>query len=144
MSRKLHKGKKMSLPPFVAVTWEVLNSKAFVDLSHHARVALLYFLGKPKRHPKDSEYYSTPFTFPYSEAKRLGFPNSTFAKAIRALVAHGFIDPVEKGGCFGDLKKANRFTLSERWRSFGVANFEVIDWRGFVQRPRKTKGHTAR
>ena len=125
------------LPPFVAITWQQLNSAAFIDLCHYARAALPYFLGKVKLPYQDPSRLQTPFSFPYSEAKRLGFPTSTFSKAIKQLVHHGFIDPYRKGGCYGDLKVSNQFTLSERWKKYGTPAFETSNWDCFIPKPRK-------
>ena len=132
--------KRGSLPPFVPMTWELLNSRAFIELCHLSRAALPYFLGKVKTPFHDPSRFNTPFSFPYSEAKRLGFPTSTFAKATKELVAHGFIDPYRKGGCYGDLKVSNQFLLSVRWKHFGTAGFEESDWSGFIQRPKRKHG----
>lgn len=136
MAAKRRKRSQGKLPPFVALTWQVLNSKALIELNHHSRAALPYFFGKVKLPFGDSELYTREFSFPYAEAKRLGFPTSTFAKVIRQLVEHGFIDPQQRGGCYGDLKASNKFTLSARWKNYGTPAFEASDWRCFIPKPR--------
>src|SRR3990172_3405879 len=85
------------LPPFVALTWEILNSKAFKELPYATAKALPYFLGKVKTGFNDTQRYLTNFSFSYSEAKNYGFAFSTFSKVIQSLIAFGFIDPVHKG-----------------------------------------------
>jgi len=127
------------LPPFVALTWEMLNSSALTDLNHYSRAALPYFLGKVKLPYKHSERFTMGFKFPYSEGKKLGFPTSTFSKAICQLIAHGFIDPIERGGCYGDLKLSNKFALSRRWEKYGTKNFITVDWNTFIQEQRKAR-----
>ncbi len=132
--------RRQKTPPlkaFVAITWELLISAAFIELCHYSRAALPYFLGKVKLSPADPRKYTTPFSFPYSEAKRLGFPTSTFAKAIEQLVKYGFLDPVSKGGCYGEIKAPNEFTLSNRWRSYGTKEFVASSWKSFIPKPRK-------
>jgi hypothetical protein len=130
---------KNPLVGFVAILWVVLNSVAFISLRHYSRAVLPYLLGKVKLSPTDPRKFQTPFSFSYREAQRLGFPSSTFAKALQELVAHGFLDPHTKGGCYGDLKVSNQFTLSNRWMKFGTESFKESDWKSFIQKPRKMK-----
>jgi hypothetical protein len=96
---------KNSLPPFVALLWEMLNSWAYKELNSSAAKALLYFLGKFKGVYSDPQRYKLAFPFSYSEAERLGFASSTFSRVIRELVRKGFIDPVDKGGLKSDAKR---------------------------------------
>lgn len=136
---KSRKRSANKLPPFVPLIWELLNAPAFIALCHYARAVLPYCLGKVKLPYNDPQRLEQPFSFPYSEAKRLGFPTSTFAKAIQQLVEHGFLDPVRKGGCYGDLKVSNQFKLSNRWQRYGTPSFIQDDWKSFIQKPRKNK-----
>jgi hypothetical protein len=108
------------LPPFVALTWDMLNSKAYIALTASAAKALPYFLGKIKKPHHDPEKYSTEFTFSYPEGLRLGFSHSTFAKIIRDLEAFGFIDWVAQGGMRGKGKGYNRFKLAKKWEHYGA------------------------
>jgi len=127
------------LPPFVALPWKLLNSKAYYHLNHASRAALPFFLGKPKVPFDRPNFCEIIFTFPYSEAKRVGIPTSTFFKVIRELVATGFIDPQDKGGLRGNCKVANRFTTSRRWQDFGTPDFKALDWSTFIPKPRKNQ-----
>lgn len=136
MKKKGRKSQNNRLPPFVALTWEILNSKAYKDLPPSSSKALPYFLGKVKRPYKDPERYSDTFHFSYSEGKRLGFSYGTFSKVIQDLVRFGFIDPIDKGGLRGDCKSYNIFKLSKRWNSYGTENFISLDWRCFIPKPR--------
>lgn len=122
------------LPPFVALTWEMLNSKAYKDLSYAPAKALPYFSGKYKGDYHDPQRYLFEFPFSYSEAKRHGFAFSTFSKVIRDLVGRGFIDPVDRGGLRSDGKSYNLFKLSRRWEKYGTEGFKYIDWRCFLPR----------
>jgi hypothetical protein len=106
------------LPPFVAITWQLLNSMAYKKLPSSAAKALPYFLGKIKCTFRDPERYATEFTFSYPEGLRLGFSHSTFAKIIRDLETFGFIDWIVQGGMRGKGKGYNRFKLSDRWEHY--------------------------
>lgn len=132
MSKKRHGDR---LPPFVALTWEMLNSKAFKDLPASAAKALPYFLGKYKYLYHDPQRSLFEFTFSYSEGKRYGFASSTFSNVIKDLVSRGFIDPVDKGGLRSDGKSHNLFKLSRRWEKYGTPEFQKLDWKCFLPKP---------
>ncbi len=125
--------KKNKLPPFVAVTWKMLNSAAFKELSPSASKILIYFIGKPKIIITSYEFYTTSFNFTYREAQTLGFSPSTYFRCIEELVSKGFIDPVWKGGLRGDGKSANKFKNSQRWLDYGKPTFIKKSWQQFVQ-----------
>jgi hypothetical protein len=128
--------KKNSLPPFVALLWEMLNSRAYKELNSSAAKALPYFLGKFRGAYRDPQRYKFVFPFSYSEAEWLGFASSTFSRVIQELVRKGFIDPVDKGGLRSDGKSYNLFSLSERWKEYRTARFEDADWKCFKPRTR--------
>lgn len=114
----------------------MLNSKAYINLPQSAAKALPYFLGKVKKPFFDPERYLQIFELSYGEADRYGFACSTFSNVIQALVRHGFIDPVDKGGLRSDGKSYNKFRLSKRWENYEQADFEKLEWRCFVPKPR--------
>lgn len=120
------------LPPFVPMTWELLNSRAYIELPNAAKGALPYFFGKVYKTPKDPQRYRDTFEFSYREAKRLGHANSTFSKIIQDLMTYGFIDPVEKGGLRGNGKSCSKFRLSTRWEQYGTPEFKEVRWMCFV------------
>ncbi len=125
MSRAVQK--KQKLPPFVALTWEVLNSAAYKELPPSAAKALPFFLGKDGRAVrKQGGDYTGTFEFSYGEAEAMGFATRTFARAITDLVAHGFIEMAGYGGLRGNCKSFNRFQLSGRWRNYGTALFRDV------------------
>lgn len=128
------------LPPFVALTWEMLNSSAYKELPPSAAKALPYFLGKPKLPCGDPEYLATEFSLSYGEANRYGFASSTYSKIIQALMRMGFIDPLYKGGLRGGGLSTSVFTLSDRWRKYGQSAFQKVEWKQFltVRRMRPT------
>lgn len=116
------------LPPFVAITREMLNSKAYRKLPPSAAKILPHFLDKVRTAYHDPVKYSTTFNFPYSEAKRLGYGKTTFYKILKALMRKGFIDPVSKGGLRGEGYTKSSFTLSQRWEKYGRADFKEVLW----------------
>jgi hypothetical protein len=128
---KKRKKTKDKFPPFVALTWDLLNSKAYKNLPPSASKALPYFLGKVKVPFNDPNKYENSFTFSYKEGKRLGFSSSTFHKVICQLVEKGFIDPVQKGGLRSDAKTFNFFKLSRRHERYGENDFKKLDWKTF-------------
>ena len=122
------------LPPFVPLTWEMLNSRAYKELTPSSAKALPYFLGKVKLPYHDPEKYRIEFEFRYSEAERLGFANTTFYRSITKLIDFGFMDPVSKGGKKSSGYSSNRFKLSERWKGYGTKDFrKVKSWSEFYQ-----------
>jgi hypothetical protein len=122
---------KNKLPPFVPMTWVMLNSKAYKELPPSACKMLPYFLGKVKLLFRDTQYYWTEFSFPYSEGKRFGCAKKTFFEVVKALMKFGFIDPVKKGGLKGFKHTASIYKLSRRWEVYGTASFEQINWECF-------------
>lgn len=128
--------KKDRLPPFVPLTWEMLNSKAYKDLTPSAAKVLPYFLGKLKFGYNDTQRYKEEFQLSYSEAKRYGFATATHHRNISQLIAKGFIDPVDKGGLRGLSRSYSLFTLSCRWKDYGMPGFEKISWSCFQPRDR--------
>ena len=128
------KSKNNKLPPFVALTWEMLNSKAYKELPASSAKALPYFLGKPKYNYNDPQRYREEFHVSYPEARKYGFAISTHHKSISQLIEKGFIDPVDKGGLRGLGRSYNLFTLSWRWKEYGNPGFLKISWRSFAPR----------
>lgn len=125
--------KKNRLPPFVALPWDMLNSKAYKDLSHASGKALPYFLGKVKTSFNDPQRYWTEFSFSYREASKNGFATTTHHNVICELIAKGFLDPIKKGGLKSDGKGYNLFKLSRRWEQYGKPDFKEIKWHTFIQ-----------
>ena len=137
MKRRNRSGFKNT--PFVALTWELLNSKAYKQLPSSAAKILPHFLGKAKIDFRDPARYETQFTFPYSEAHRYGFAKSTFSKALRDLMRFGFIDPVSKGGLRGTGLTSSMFKLSKRWADYDTTRFREIKWECFYKEQRQVQ-----
>jgi len=122
------------LPPFVAMTWEMLNHPAYIELPASAKGMLPYFIGKVRASVRDTVHYSTSFIFPYSEAERYGCSRHTFFRVLESLVRHGFLDPVERGGLRGTGLTTSTFRLSPRWKKYGTADYQEITWRQFGEK----------
>lgn len=131
--------KKLRLPPFVPLTWELLNSQAYIDLPASAAKALPYFLGKVKLALNDPQRHKTEFSFSYGEAEQLGFARGTHSRSITELMDKGFINPVDKGGLRGCGRSCSLFILSDRWKRYGTPEFEQIaPWNQFAPVFKKT------
>lgn len=122
------------LPPFVPLTWDMLNHKAYKELPYAASKALPYFLGKVQIAYSDPRRLSNEFSFSYREGKSLGFSYGTFSKVIQDLVKYGFIDPIDRGGLRGESKSNSLFCLSDRWILFRQEGFQLVEWRCFFPR----------
>jgi hypothetical protein len=118
------KKSKDRLPPFVAIPWDILNSKSYKNLKFASAKALPYFLGKPKLRFTDIDYCVSVFNFSYGEALKLGFARETFSRAVKDLQANGFIVKVKSGGLRGDQKSYSKYTLSSKWKQ--IENKEKI------------------
>ena len=130
MGRGSRKGNR--LPPFVALTWSVLNSQAYKELPHSAGKVLPYFLGKVKVNHNDPQRHMIDFPFSYREAKNYGFASTTHHRVIAELIRKGFIDPVDKGGLRSGGLTSSFFRLSTRWVDYGTNKFkEIGEWSDF-------------
>jgi len=123
---------KLALPPFVPMTWALLNSQAYKDLSFASRAMLPYFIGKPSINIRSDLYLKTEFSISYKEATSYGCSTRTFSRVIEDLMRKGFIDPVDKGGLRGWGLSCNVFRMSERWKDYGKKAFVEIEWRQFI------------
>jgi len=116
---------------FVSLPWELLNSEAYIQMKPSARAALPYFRGRVKRSYSDNFYYREIYTFTYRHGIRVGFSRATFYTIIKEIVAHGFVDPVDKGGLRCDRKSCSKFKNSKRWEKYGTKEFVHVDWESF-------------
>jgi hypothetical protein len=113
--------KHNKLPPFVALTWDLLNSPAYKALTPSSAKALPYFLGKVKVQYRDPERYEKLFNFSYPEAASYGFSSATFSRVRKELEKIGFIERVEQGGLKGKGTGYSKYRLSDKWESYGKA-----------------------
>lgn len=129
------------LPPFVAISWEILNSKPFQKLNFASGKILPYFLGKPKLRFDDLNYYESIFNFSYGEAEKLGFARETFSRCVKDLQADGFLIKISSGGLRGDSKSYSKYKLSKEWKVKG--NEELVKMAMYRIQSNNRQGKTA-
>ena len=120
------KPSKNRLQRNVLLNWEIMESKAFRELSAADLRVYLRLLQKRswKKHKRKIVFTEEPFGFPYSEATQtLGIGRSTFRRSIRRLHERGFITVEHQGGSF-EGKDYSRYYLSEDWRRHGTPDFK--------------------
>lgn len=127
-SKKTKGGRKI---PFVPVAWDLLNSRAYSELTGSAAKVLNVCLGKPKVFINDVRIYAVAWEFPYSEAERFGVAKRTFNRCLCELIERGFLDCRTKGGLRGHAKTASTFSLSPRWRKYGEPDFQKMSFENF-------------
>ena len=110
---------------FVAITFEMMNSRAYRKLTGAALKALILCMRKVKEMDR-AERFKVIFSLTYSEAKKQGFCDATFWRAMRLLQHVGFIDCHMKGGLRCDRKTPSAYRLSLRWKKYGTPDFEAI------------------
>jgi hypothetical protein len=107
---------------FVPLTFDELDSIAYVKLNGNA--AKLYGLLKRAARTVASKIGSRErdviFDYTYSEAKRCGFAESTFIRAIKELWEKGFIDRVDRGGLRGNGRSNSHYKLASFWKTYGT------------------------
>lgn len=131
---------------FVAITCEMINSQAYRELTGSAIKALILCMRKVKEMDR-TERFKVIFSLTYPEAKKQGFCDGTFWRAMKSLQRLGFIDCTIKGGLTGRHKKTpsahnyktpvkwkgkeygktpSAYRLSLRWKKYGTPDFEDI------------------
>lgn len=111
--------------PFTPIMFDVQDSRAYQVLPGNAsklygymvRAArtVAYKLGAATEDLVD-------FDFTYSEAKKRGFSESTFKKAIKELWAVGFISVIAIGGKTASEARGrmpSKYRLTSLWKTFG-------------------------
>jgi hypothetical protein len=109
----------------------MIESKAFLSLSVTAVKVLMIFLTKRQceRVGRSGKKCWTiinngEIVFTYKEAKsKYGISFSAFRNAIDELREKGFIDITASGQ--GTYKAANQYAISDRWRLYGMADYEL-------------------
>ncbi len=116
----------------VVIQPEMFQSPAFHDLSKSAIIVLMRFLqkrtwdegkGRKKKKLKNVTYRNEDLVFIGREAEWLGIKDSSFRRAIKELVEHGFITVVHQGGAYGPKKDYSRYRLIDTWRLWGTNSF---------------------
>lgn len=130
LGRSKQEKEKWHLKRLVVLDPEMFQSPAFLDLSKTATVVVLRFLqkrtwdgGKKRKKLKNTEYLNEDIIFTGREAASLGISESSFRRAIKDLVAAGFIIVSHQGGNHGPERDPSRYRLSETWRLYGTPEF---------------------
>ncbi|MGA2466863.1 MAG: hypothetical protein ABSH06_21260 [Thermodesulfobacteriota bacterium] len=100
---------KNKLSRFVALHWEIIDSKAWENLTNASRVALIHLKRKIVK-PNPGE-----ISLSYQEMEKI-MHRHTFATALKQLEQMGFITKEQRGGLY---RRRNWFRLSEEWRKYG-------------------------
>jgi hypothetical protein len=129
---------------FVAITFQMINSKAYKELTGSAIKALILCMRKVKEQHR-TERFQAIFSLTYPEARKQGLCDGTFWRAMKLLQRVGFIDCTIKGGLTGRIKKTpsahnyklpvkwkekefgktpSAYRLSLRWKEYGTPAFE--------------------
>ena len=103
---------------FVALSHNLLLSKAYMSLSSSEKVMLNYFL-IDRKHFDQTQVI---LTFEQAKKYKVCHSPSTFLKSKKGLVNKGFIDPKEPGG----LGKCSTFSISDRWKRYGTNEFNKV------------------
>ena len=135
------KNDKFRLRRDTLISWEVLESEAFMSLSATGIRVLLRFLQKrtwsKARRIKKIVYDNGGLAFTYAEAETLDISTSQFHAVLKKLIEVGFIDVEHQGGIHKN--DYSRYALSERWRNYGTDAFKSIEKRRVLW-----KGHDVR
>ncbi len=107
---------------FVPITYEIIDSLSFKELTGAAMHALILCMRKVKtNNPHDR--FSYEFTLTYREAKKSGLHASAFDRGIKRLHELGFVDIVHRGGMRYQGKACTKYRLSQRYQRYGTPEF---------------------
>jgi len=136
-----NKNDKFRLHRDTLISWEVLESEAFMSLSATGIRALIRFLQKrtwsKARRTKKLVFDNGGLSFTYAEAEIMRISTSQFHTVLKKLIEVGFIDVEHQGGIHKN--DYSRYALSERWRSYGTNTFQSV-----VKKRVLWKGHDVR
>ena len=112
----------------VYIEWEILESKAFQELSATGIRVLLRFLQQRKwaklKKRKKPIYENSGLVFTYAEAETLSISTSQYHAVLKKLIEVGFIDVEHQGGIHKN--DVSVYAISERWRKYGTEDFEPV------------------
>ncbi len=109
------KKKRKRSPPFVRLLNELIDSKAWKELSCYARTVYIEI------HRKYNGRNNGNLSYTYREARKI-MSSKRFTKALKELVNNGLIDVIRSGGLY---RKPNIFGLSDRWKFYGQESFKL-------------------
>lgn len=114
--------------PFTPITNKTLDSTAYKKLTGNAAKIYGYIVrvARTVAHKIGTHsQYDVTFNYTYSEAKKRGFSESTFKRAIQELWKLGFIDVVEIGGRTASAERgrmSSKYKLSAKWETYDDGN----------------------
>lgn len=110
---------------------EMIYSRAFNTLSPTALRVLIRLLQKRhwektgKRRKADIKYTNSGLIFTYAEAVCFGIPHASFNRAIKELVAKGFLVIEHQGGSFVQGNKdPSIYSLIDDFKHYGTSIFK--------------------
>ena len=119
----------------IVLEQNLVKSDAWLSLSGTAIIVYLIFRtkcqidklqGKPGK-GRRIILNNGEIVFTFTEAKKkYGISRTRFRRALRELVAKGFIDIAHTG--MGVHKVATWYAISERWRDYGTPGFKEVKW----------------
>jgi hypothetical protein len=124
MSKARKKGYRVPVEggQFVPILTDELDSPAYQNLSGNS--AKLYtYLKKAARTVAYTEQVSERdaiFDYTYSEARKHGFCERTFARCVKELWTLGFLTVIERGGLRGARRSNSKYRLCKFWKTYGV------------------------
>jgi len=114
--------------------FDLLHSKAYQELNYGPALKTLNWIYEKvqfrvnRRRCGKGRYEimnEGKISFTYNEAELRSLDHRKFSRALKELVACGFIDIKKHGsGLMGDYSV---FILSDRWRYFGTSKFERVE-----------------
>jgi len=130
--RKFHQG------GYAQLESDLIQSEAFAALSTANSVRTLVRFWQKRRFKRkgkkgkgkctDELANNGEIKFTYAEAVELGMSESTFLRALKELIALGFIDidyDNQEGFLPGKGRMPTKYTISEEWRFYGMGTFQA-------------------
>ena len=110
---------------FVSITFEMIDSHAYKELTGSAIKAFILCMRKVKESHR-TERFKVVFSLTYPEARKQGFCDVTFWRSMKSLQRVGFIECIMKGGLRCDRKTPSAYRLYQRWKAYGTPEFKFL------------------
>lgn len=126
---KQKKDKKFRCRRDVYIPWEMIESRAFQELSATGIRVLIRFLQKRTwvkiRGKKKNIFNNSGLAITYAEARYMNISTSQFHVVLKKLIAVGFLDVEHQGG--GIARDYSRYAISDRWVHYGTNDFRLVE-----------------
>ena len=121
---------KWAIKNTAVISPDMIMSEAFRSLKKISTDVLIRLL--QKRHYSKSgkgknakvTYDNDDLVFTYSEAACFKISRASFLRAIKELVAKGFLEIQYQGGSFGNGQDWSRYRLIDDWKLYGTPQFK--------------------